>query len=136
MGLRVNILKMMMGHPISEKPGLSHQSDHECSGNYHPLTYRHAPVRGKVKNTLVSILKGQGRHKKASVRYGCLVLADSKPKFSHSPPVHVKNTCQNLSLKIRRAINTSSGKKGSTSPVALPLCQTTGISKILSNSCT
>lgn len=47
--LSVDILKMMMGHPISEKLVLSHQSDHECSGNYHPLTYRYAPGRGKVK---------------------------------------------------------------------------------------
>jgi hypothetical protein len=70
---------MMMGHLISEKPGLSHQSDHECSGNYHPLTCRYAPVRGKVKNALVSILKGQARHKKASMRYGCLGVANSKP---------------------------------------------------------
>jgi hypothetical protein len=56
MGLNVNILKMMMEHPISEKLGPSHQSDRECLGNYHPLTYKYAPG-GKVKNVLISTLK-------------------------------------------------------------------------------
>uniref|UniRef100_A0A0A9FA67 Uncharacterized protein n=1 Tax=Arundo donax TaxID=35708 RepID=A0A0A9FA67_ARUDO len=36
---------MMMERLISQKLGLSHQADHEYSGNYHPLTCRYAPHR-------------------------------------------------------------------------------------------
>lgn len=42
-GLSTDILKTMMEHLKSEKLGPSHQAGHECSGNYHPSTYRDAP---------------------------------------------------------------------------------------------
>jgi len=58
MGLNVNVQKMMMRHPISEKLDLSHQADHECLENCHPLTYKYAPV--------ISIPNGQAWYKKAS----------------------------------------------------------------------